>query len=62
MAQRPAMTLVLHARMRAVRRREEFCVQLGGGGGGVAEAWVGEERDGACRGRRIGAGFFLSVA
>lgn len=62
MAQRPAMTLVLHASMRAVRRREEFCVQLGSGGGGVVEAWVGEDRGVACRERAIGAAFFLSVA
>ena len=63
MAQRPAMTLVLHARMRAVRRRDGDRVQLGvGGGGGVDGACVGEERGGACRARRTGVTFVFSVA
>lgn len=60
-AHRPAMTFVPHARMRAVRRREGDCVQLGGGGGGGDEACAGEER-GACRVRTIGGALDLNVA
>lgn len=60
MAQRPATTLVPHATMRAVRRREGDCVQWGGGGVGGVDA--GDEREEARLVRITGAALAFNVA